>query len=953
MKKFLLLLIAAVLLCTSGEFMASAETQSGVEDIIVDDDGTGGKVYSAGTWKEVKNDKAYGSKMKYADFNADSSTKFRWCPKIKENGYYKVYISMQDLEECSESVKVEVAYGVRGKYSKRICQKYYSGNWAELGTFYMAASDTPNVNNSVCLTADKTGAVCADAIKLVYVSDGVPAYDDIDLSEAYNENETVVLSDIKTGTVSLASCGKPYYIKGICLDYGADYAAKAGANTIRTYDSKISYAKSVLDRAQKLGMKVVLGISMKKDDGCYYNDPANFKADFENFKNQINAVKNHPSLLMWSVCNEIDDDKSGINEDVYKAINSVAAYIKATDAYHPVTCTQAGSKTDKISAVMKYCPNIDVLSFNVYGPLENEAAKNVDLSGWRGGYFIGEFGVDGTWESKTDNYGVPVEKSDSEKARIYAERYNYIFSIKNKGCFGSFLFASFGTYRASHTWYNMFFEKSTDGSKYKMSPLYDAMYEVWSGKKRDNYAPMVSAVNIDKTSVAPGQTVKITVSASDADNDELTYAAELRKYDYDKEYPASVRTVSNSNTLSLTVPYDTGLYGLYVYAYDCNDNIGHGKIMLRSKSDSVLAAKETFSGITDLSGYRTRDCFSNSPWKLSDDTEAKNNVVTKYGLNFAELPVGFSSIYNTLKKPIDYNSGKTYYIKWSFAFDFEASSRQQYFKVGFGSGDGAGTEFVAMKPKGSALPKIGLKLDGKLNYSGYVNKETLYDASLKIKTSVLGEDKAELKIWPHGCKEPRSVTVSYVGKIDGKAEKLFCESNSDSKCYFGNFLMDIFSDYSCVENAENDLRNGKEVKTIMCPYGGAAEAFLSGLKNYGKAFAISDIVYFDGDDRIAALGDNPSKIGIKFENDSEDTLLNEIIVVCAAEKDGKYEDIVGVTTRQISLGKGESEIVYCVINGFDKTKYDAIRTFVWKEDMNPFFRSFVADKNGIKFTGER
>lgn len=35
MKKFLSLLIAAVLLCAPGEFMVSAATQSGVGDIIV------------------------------------------------------------------------------------------------------------------------------------------------------------------------------------------------------------------------------------------------------------------------------------------------------------------------------------------------------------------------------------------------------------------------------------------------------------------------------------------------------------------------------------------------------------------------------------------------------------------------------------------------------------------------------------------------------------------------------------------------------------------------------------------------------------------------------------------------------------------------------------------------------------------------------------------------------
>lgn len=953
MKKFLSLLIAAFLLCFSGVFETAKFAASGeVEDIIVDDDGTGGKVYSAGIWKEVSDGNAYAGKMKYAEFNDGGSTKFRWCPKIKENGYYKVYISMQGFGDCSESVAAEVTYGTKGKYSKRICQKYYSGNWAELGTFYMISKDTPNINNSVCLTADKYGTVCADAIKLVYVSDGTPSNSDVNLSDAYNENETVVLSDIKDGTVSLASAGKPYYIKGICLDNGADYAAKAGANTVRTYDAKISYSKNVLDRAQSLGMKVVLGISMKKDDGSYYNDPTNFKTDFENYKKQINAVKDHPALLMWSVCNEIDDS-SQINENVYKAVNDVAAYIKSVDAYHPVTCTQAGSKTDKISAVMKYCPNIDVLSFNIYGPLENEAVQNVKLSGWRGGYFIGEFGVDGTWESETDNYGVPVEKSDSEKARICAERYNYIFSVKDTGCFGSFLFASYGTYRASHTWYNMFFEKSDDSSKYKMSPLYDAMYKAWSGKERDNHAPTVSGINIDKTSVAPGQTINFTVSASDADNDALTYAAELKKYDYDKDYPASVSTVSDSPAFSLTLPYDTGIYGLYVYVYDGNNNIGHGKVMLNLESDSVLAAKETFSNTTTLNGYTTRSCFSNLPWKLSDGTEAKNNVVTKYGMNFAELPVGFSRIYNILKKPIDYKSGKTYYIRWSFAFDFESSAKQQYFKIGFGSDDGAQTEFVVMKPEGSALPKTGLKLDNKLNYVGYVNKETVYDASLKIKTSVSGEDKAELKIWPHGCKEPLAVTVSFVGKISGNAEKLFCESNSDSMCYFGNFSMDIFSDYSSVENAETDLRSGRDAKTIMCPYGGASEAFLSGLTKYGKTFAFSDIVIFDGADRLAALGDNPAKIGIKFENDSEDTLSGKIMVVCTAEKDGKYECAVGVTEKQISLDKGKSEIVYCAVNGFDNTKYDAIRTFVWTEDIKPFFRSFVADKDGIRFTGER
>lgn len=703
MKKLLLLIIAVSVICTPCAH-PTVTAASAVADIIVDEDGTGGKVYSAGTWTDSASAGAYGGKLKYAQYSAAKTAKFRWCPKITTSGYYKVYISMQKQSDCAESAVAEVAYGTGGKYIKRICQRYYSGRWLELGTFFMSAAGTPNIANSVCITADKLGTLCADAIRLVYVSRGSLNNETVDLSaEEYNPDETAVIRDMETDTVSLAAGGKPYRIKGICLDDGAELAAQAGANTIRTYNINISYAQRVLDKAQTLGMKVVLGLNMKKDDGSYYDGSQKFDTDFGYFQKQVDALKKHPALLMWSVCNEIDDDSGNINEAVYEHINKVAAYIKSADPYHPVTCTQAGSKVNKITAVMNLCPNIDVLSFNVYKPVRDEAAQNVQKSGWRGGYFVGEYGVDGTWETDGGAYGVPTEKTDSEKAKIYADRYAYIESLADKGCFGSCLFASCGTYRASHTWYNMFFEKTADG-QYKMSPLYDAMYRAWSGRDRDNHSPTVSGISIGSTLVSPGQKVNFSVSADDADGDSLTYIAELRKYDYDKDLGSAVRVQSASNVLSVTMPSDPGIYGLYVYVYDDRGNMGHGKVMLKSS----LAAGE-------------------------------------------------------------------------------------------------------------------------------------------------------------------------------------------------------------------------------------------------NSFVISDTLYFDGGVRMAKLGDNPNKIGIKFENDSDKTAVQSILLVCTAQKDGKYADTLGVTAKQISLGAGQSETVYCTAKGFDKNTQDSVVTYVWTAAMKPYTAPLVVGKSGIGF----
>ena len=106
---------------------------------------------------------------------------------------------------------------------------------------------------------------------------------------------------------------------------------ESGGNSIRLWSTNKS---SLLDSAQKYGLSVCQGIWIAQErNGFDYNDDYNVKGQIELIKKEILRVKDHPSIILWGIGNEVDLKYS--NFRVWETIEEIAKFIKNFDPNHP------------------------------------------------------------------------------------------------------------------------------------------------------------------------------------------------------------------------------------------------------------------------------------------------------------------------------------------------------------------------------------------------------------------------------------------------------------------------------------------------------------------------------------------------------------------------------------------------------------------------------------------
>ena len=163
----------------------------------------------------------------------------------------------------------------------------------------------------------------------------------------------------------------PYIIKGICyhpvpkgsdkrdfgnLDEDLALMQEAGINTIRVYEPIDD--KTVLDKIEAAGIKIVLGFG--------YNQDGKFDILSGTLVDYVNTYKDHGAILMWELGNEYNYHPEWFDGDIknwYNAMNNAAQLIHENDPNHPVT-TAHGELPDSLA--LSIGKNIDVWGMNVY-----------------------------------------------------------------------------------------------------------------------------------------------------------------------------------------------------------------------------------------------------------------------------------------------------------------------------------------------------------------------------------------------------------------------------------------------------------------------------------------------------------------------------------------------------------------------------------------------------------
>jgi hypothetical protein len=395
---------------------------------------------------------------------------------------------------------------------------------------------------------------------------------------------------------------KPYYIKGIGGRRYLETAVAAGANSIRTWDPRD--AGELLDRAQGLRMTVMVGIWLSQH-ASDYADPYYKAGRIEEVRRLVEAYKDHPALLIWSLGNEINL-LGGDTREAWLFIDQLALMIKELDPNHPVI-TVIAYRESTLNAISAYAPHLDAVGINAYGALA-ALRDMVDRSFYRGPYIVTEWGVDGHWEATLTSWGRPIEPTSARKEEFHLLRYDRDILANSDRCIGSYVFLWGWKQERTPTWYSMFLRENLEALTGPVSfAAVDAMHFNWSGTWPLNRAPEVRHMLINDVSaennivLPPGEPIISRVEASDPDNDTLSYIWELLEeptaLGVGGSYEARPRTLAGAKEdgapeISLRAPDTPGQYRLFVYVLDNRGHAGTANIPFRvsvPQDDKIMA----------------------------------------------------------------------------------------------------------------------------------------------------------------------------------------------------------------------------------------------------------------------------------------------------------------------------------------------------------------------------
>ena len=375
---------------------------------------------------------------------------------------------------------------------------------------------------------------------------------------------------------------EPFYIKGAGLEFGEITSlAKHKANSFRTWrtENGKQSGKEVLDAAEKNGLMVTMGIEVARErHGFDYDDEAAVKEQKERIRQEVLGLKDHPALLIWAIGNELN--LRATNPKVWDAVNDISKMIHEIDPNHLTTTTLAGISQKEINLIKERCPDVDILSIQLYGAIVN-LPKYLKDCDWTGPYIVSEWGATGHWEVPKTSWGVPIEENSTIKAANYLKRYQTAIEPDTTQCLGSYVFLWGQKQERTPTWYGVFLENGNE------TESVEVMHYIWSNSWPQNKTPQILSFTLndktayDSVTTHPGNQLHAVLKMDDIDNDPINYTWEVLPESTDlkdggdkEERPENIDIIETSNqngVLKFKAPVP-GQYRLFVYA---DDGFGH------------------------------------------------------------------------------------------------------------------------------------------------------------------------------------------------------------------------------------------------------------------------------------------------------------------------------------------------------------------------------------------
>lgn len=382
-----------------------------------------------------------------------------------------------------------------------------------------------------------------------------------------------------TGRWELRHGGQPFAAHGVGGRGPLTLAAEIGANAVRTWGAedlaRETDGRPFVDRAGELGLRVLAGLWLEHERrGFNYDNPAQLAAQRERIRAEVRRYRDHPAIFAWGLGNEMEGpDQLVGREAVWREVEQLARLVKEEDPTRPIVTTIAGANPAKIREVLRHCPGVDVLGFNLYGGAPF-ASHELDAAGWDRPFMLTEFGPPGPWEMLATPWGAPIEPDTNAKLTSYLSAMRSAWSDPRGRCVGVFAFAWEQKQEATGTWFGMFLRT---GEK---TPLVDLLAKEFTGRWPANRAPRPAPLRppFANDRLAPGTEVEVALAVTDPDGDPLVFEWIVKSESTDRriggdheqapaEHAACVLRTEGSRAW-LRLPAQPGAYRLFVYVRD-------------------------------------------------------------------------------------------------------------------------------------------------------------------------------------------------------------------------------------------------------------------------------------------------------------------------------------------------------------------------------------------------
>lgn len=416
-------------------------------------------------------------------------------------------------------------------------------------------------------SAVPTGRLLAVVLLLAAIVEAMPA----GRAEAI---PVTIEGDAETG-FRLLRGGEPFVIRGAGGTTGLETLAACGGNAIRTWDAEA--AANLLDAAEAAGITVTVGLWLGHErHGFDYGDDEQIETQRRDVVAAVTRLKDHPAVLAWGLGNEMEGPGGpGDSAAIWQEVDHLARLVKRLDPLHPVMTVVANVSPEKLAAIRRHAPSIDLLGVNAYADASRIGGK-LRAADWDKPYCITEFGLPGPWEAPHTDWNAPLEPTSREKAALTFVAWQRIMEDRGR-CLGSYAFLWGSKQEATASWFGILLPS---GEK---TPRADALARAWTGAWPSDRAPVLEAADVPLAGrrIRPGETVRVKAAYRDPEGADLHYRWEVREESTDRrtggdaerppaEIPGLVTAEGSGDSAVVTAPDEPGAYRLFVTVLDGN-----------------------------------------------------------------------------------------------------------------------------------------------------------------------------------------------------------------------------------------------------------------------------------------------------------------------------------------------------------------------------------------------